>query len=105
MPGAACPLQSTLPMLRFKDQPPREGSVMPSIYRDGNPAELPLYALSEAAHYLRLPARTWRAWAVGRRYDASDESSFAPPLIAAADQDTPLLSFHNLVELHVLSSI
>jgi uncharacterized protein (DUF433 family) len=75
------------------------------IYKGGNPADLPLYSISEAAHYLRLPAATVRAWAVGRAYYTSSGPRHFPPVIAVADPDPLMLSFHNLVELHVLSSI
>jgi uncharacterized protein (DUF433 family) len=75
------------------------------IYDGGKPSSLPLYSVAEAAHYLRLPVATVRAWAVGRDYHTESGRRRFPPTITAADPATPLLSFSNLVELHVLSSI
>jgi len=75
------------------------------IYKGRRPTELPLYQIAEAAHYLRLPVATVRSWSVGRHYRVGSGRRHFPPLIAVADADTPLLSFCNLVELHVLSSI
>ena len=59
--------------------------------------ELPAYTVREAAHYLLVPAPTVRYWAVGR-------DSWLP-LIDVPAHDPVLLSFINLVELHVLASI
>ena len=60
--------------------------------------ELPTYTISEAAHYLSVPAATIRYWSVGR----GDHL----PLIEAASPSTPtLISFLNLTELHVLSAL
>lgn len=62
-----------------------------------DPRELPAYTAREAAHYLRVPVATARYWCVGR-----DDYL---PLIEVAARDPVLLSFLNLVELHVLASI
>ena len=62
--------------------------------------ELPAYTVSEVAHYLTVPPATIRYWSVGRRpYE---------PLIELPENSPPrptLLSFFNLVELHVLAAI
>lgn len=59
---------------------------------------LPAYTVSEAAHYLGVPAAMVRYWAVGR--DGYE------PLIRAARPNRPtLLSFLNLAELHILAAI
>ncbi|MDE0058119.1 MAG: DUF433 domain-containing protein [Defluviicoccus sp.] len=65
--------------------------------RTDDPRELPAYTISEAAHYLSLPAATIRYWSVGRDGHA--------PLIAAPEGSPTLLSFLNLAELHVLAAI
>lgn len=65
-------------------------------FRD--PRDLPNYAIPEAARYLRLPASTVRAWALGMG------SSFRP-VFPVAQKNPPVLSFYNLVEAHVLGSI
>ncbi len=62
-----------------------------------DPRELPAYTVREAAHYLLVPDATVRYWAVGRGNWL--------PLIDVPSQDPVLLSFINLVELHVLASI
>jgi uncharacterized protein (DUF433 family) len=77
----------------------------PDIYRGKDPKDLPLYWLTEAAHYLRLPLATVRSWVVGRDYPTEKGKRVSPAVIPIADPNDRLLSFHNLVELHVLSSI
>lgn len=59
--------------------------------------ELPAYTISEAAHYLSVPATTVRYWSVGR--DPYE------PLIEVPRRSPTLLSFLNLTELHVLAAI
>lgn len=73
-------------------------------------ADVPNYLVAEAARYLRLPASTVRSWSVGRyvrSMSGQDEvaSKFAKPLIEAAGDDEPRLSFSNLIELHILASM
>ncbi len=59
--------------------------------------ELPTYTISEAAHYLSVPATTIRYWSMGRGpYE---------PLIQVPPHRPTLLSFLNLTELHVLCAI
>ena len=65
--------------------------------RQVDPRELPAYTISEVAHYLAMPPATVRYWAVGR-------GSYAP-LIVTPERSPALLSFLNLVELHLLASI
>jgi uncharacterized protein (DUF433 family) len=59
--------------------------------------ELPAYSIAEAAHYLNVPPATTRYWAVG-------QDSY-PALIEVPHTQPTLLSFLNLVELHVLAAI
>ena len=59
----------------------------------------------EAAHHLRLPLSTVRSWVAGRPYETSSGSKRFQPLIELPDRRQGLLSFRNLVELHVLSAI
>ena len=59
--------------------------------------ELPAYTISEAAHYLAVPAATLRYWSVGR--------GGYKPLIQVPERTPTLLSFLNLTELHVLAAI
>jgi uncharacterized protein (DUF433 family) len=57
--------------------------------------ETPIYGLREAAHYLRVPSNTLRYWTQG--------SGSIPPLIHLSEQAR--LSFANLLEAHMLSSM
>lgn len=65
--------------------------------RTNDPREFPAYTISEAAHYLCVPATTIRYWSVGR-------GGYAP-LIEVPKHSPTLLSFLNLTELHVLAAI
>jgi uncharacterized protein (DUF433 family) len=65
--------------------------------RSTDPREMPAYTAPEAAHYLGLPVSTVRYWSAGRgNYKA---------LITAAEKHPLILSFLNLVELHLLAAI
>jgi len=58
--------------------------------------EIPAYPVGEAAHYLRVPKSTLRAWFVG-------QGSFRAIVVPA--QTSPLaLSFSNLIEAYVLAA-
>jgi uncharacterized protein (DUF433 family) len=59
---------------------------------------MPAYSVAEAAHYLGIPVSTVRYWAAGR-------PDVSKPLIDAAALHPIVLSFLNLVELHVLGAI
>jgi len=59
--------------------------------------ELPLYGLSEAALYLRVPIKTLEYWAFGRKPISA--------LIQAASKKPRSLSFMNLLECHMLASM
>lgn len=65
----------------------------------------PAYSIREAAHYLRLPDATVRAWVVGQPRNRDSGLKGFVPVIAIADKKARHLSFINLVELHVLSAI
>lgn len=68
--------------------------------------ETPLYSAAEAAHYLRLPASTVRAWSFGQTYRGRSGEPFQfEPVIAVADRKNRRLSFINLIEILVLAAI
>jgi uncharacterized protein (DUF433 family) len=48
---------------------------------------------------------TLRSWVVGRSYPTADSKKFFEPLIQLPDPRSPMLSFVNLVEAHVLLAI
>ncbi len=85
--------------------PTSRAKLAEALYGGQGPWDAPAYLLGEAAHYLRLPAATVRSWVVGRRYPTLRGSRFSRPVVDAADPEGPMLSFRNLVELYVLSSI
>ena len=62
-----------------------------------DPRDMPAYTVTEAAHYLNLPYSTVLYWSAGRGGYKS--------LIPAASTHPTVLSFLNLVELHLLSAI
>ena len=62
-----------------------------------NLREMPAYTVAEAAHYLSVPAATTRYWATGQ--------DPYPALILVPGSSPTLLTFLNLVELHVLAAI
>lgn len=70
----------------------------------GDLRDRPIFTLTEAASYLRIPATTLRQWIVGRPYPTSEGERYFEPLIKAADLENGLLSFWNLAEAHVLQA-
>ena len=81
----------------------------PARDRDGHldRRDLPAYTTLEASHHLRLPENTIRAWSFGRTFRAANggRRSHTPPLIAVASAEQHLLSFFNLLELHVIRGL
>ncbi len=67
--------------------------------------ELPTYSIAEAAHYLQIPDTTLRSWLVGRSYPTEKGTRFFEPLIQPPDPNRSLISFMNVVEIHVLDAI
>jgi len=78
---------------------------MEDIYEGRDPRDIPNHAVAEAAHLLRLPPSTVRAWTRGRWCRTRSERRFFEPVIDLPDRERSQLSFTNLVELHVLSAI
>jgi uncharacterized protein (DUF433 family) len=79
--------------------------VKQNTLRDYDPRLVPSYSAPEAAHYLRIPVTTLRAWAFGQKYKTSSGEGTFQPVITIPDKKTRLLSFINLVEIHVLDAI
>lgn len=77
----------------------------PAFYQDVDIRELPSYGTVEAAHYLRIPPTTIRCWTSGRYYPSKAGRQFSRPIIHLPDPESKLLSFMNLVEVHVLDAI
>jgi len=77
------------------------------LYSKKSPNDIPAYTIPNAAQYLRIPISTIRSWVLGRSYSVKAGKNFFKPVIELAGKDgnTNLLSFTNLIELHVLDSI
>ena len=70
-----------------------------------DPREVASYSVMEAAHYLRIPRTTLRDWVSGRKYRSNKGLHFSKPIIQVPDPKKKVLSFMNLVEIHVLDAI
>jgi uncharacterized protein (DUF433 family) len=66
---------------------------------------MPAYAITEAAHYLGIPQATLRSWVLGRPYPTGRGKRFFRPIIELPDKGKHILSFVNLVEVHVLDAL
>ena len=75
------------------------------IYGGRNPVELPAYTIPEVARVIRVPQATVRSWVLGRGYTTQRGPQRSDAIIEISDPAQRLLSFQNLVELHVLSAI
>jgi uncharacterized protein (DUF433 family) len=76
-----------------------------NLYKNTDPRHVPTYSVSEAAHYLSVPPATVRSWVAGRPYKVTAGSKYFEPLITLPDKSSRLLSFTNMVEVHVLAAI
>lgn len=63
------------------------------------------YSVVDAAWYLQLPASTVRSWVFGRTYATRAGKRDWAPVIRLDDPERGLLSFRNLIEVHVLSGL
>jgi uncharacterized protein (DUF433 family) len=75
------------------------------IYGGQDPREIPAYRLADAAKYLNIAQPTLRSWIKGRYYNVKGGRKFFKPIFHLPDPETPLLSYTNLVEAYVLSSL
>ena len=66
----------------------------------GDPRLLPLYSVGEVSHHLGLASSTVRSWVKDRGEPKPFERVVIP-----ADGKGSMLSFQNLIEIHVLSSL
>ena len=70
--------------------------------RSTEPRAIPAYTKAEASRYIRIPPRTLHDWVSGK----SDPGGRRPrPLVSIADPLQHLLSFENMLELHVLAGL
>jgi len=79
--------------------------VVVDIYAGKPPWELPTYSASDVGAMLGLPYATVSSWSFGTTYGRTPEKRRFSPVIRPADRRNRLLSFINLVEIHVLSAL
>ena len=77
---------------------------MSDLYQGKDPRNIGTYSAADAVHYLRVPYSTVRSWVFGARYKTKAGSKRFEPVIKIPS-DGRLLSFTNLIELHVLNAI
>jgi uncharacterized protein (DUF433 family) len=75
------------------------------VYGGRDPREIPAYPISDVAWYLRLPESTLRSWTLGQSYPTSHGRRRSQPLIQIASLAERIMSFEDLIEAHVLSSL
>jgi uncharacterized protein (DUF433 family) len=85
--------------------PKKQETLIRQIYGGKDPRDIPTYTVGEAAAYTGVPVATVRSWVVGRNVPARDGKKSVPPIITRPVTDSKLLSFTNLVEIHVLSAL
>ncbi len=73
-------------------------------YSGQDPRDIPAYGTLEAAHYLWVPERTLQGWVRGYSFKRGASRS-RQQAVVPADQETGLLSFADLAELHVLAAL
>lgn len=76
-----------------------------SLYGDHDPREMPAYAMQTVSHHTGVPVPTLKSWIKGRHYPVQGGTKFFAPVITLPDPNQSLLSFTNLVEVHVLNAI
>lgn len=81
-------------------------SSVSSIFGDRDPREVPLYTVTQAAAYLRMPASTLRTWTVGMDYPAAQNRSGRFQSLIDLPAGAPVrLTFNNLIEAYVLHTL
>jgi uncharacterized protein (DUF433 family) len=70
-----------------------------------DPRNEPAYTVAEASRYLKVASTTLRTWVVGRSYPKAEGVGQFEPLIRPPRTQPVLLSFWNLIEVHVLRAL
>ncbi len=78
---------------------------MSDLYQGKDPRNIGTYSAADAVRYLHVPYSTVRSWVFGARYKTKLGSKRFQPVITIPEPEQRLLSFTNLVELHVLNAI
>jgi uncharacterized protein (DUF433 family) len=93
---------------RFTTQPWRVKMITDSGAAAANnfdPRNEPAYTVAEASRYLKVASTTLRSWVVGRPYPKAEGVGKFEPLIQPPRTQPVLLSFWNLIEVHVLRAL
>jgi uncharacterized protein (DUF433 family) len=75
------------------------------IYGGREPRDIPAYRLLDAARYLNIAVPTLRSWIKGYYYPVKRGRRFFKPVFNLPNPELLLLSYTNLVEAFVLSSL
>jgi uncharacterized protein (DUF433 family) len=75
------------------------------IYETPDPIQAPAYTFADAAHLVRIPRSTVRAWCRGQGLPSDGGKRTFEPVIVSDDPTGSHVSFRNLVEIHVLVAI
>jgi uncharacterized protein (DUF433 family) len=75
------------------------------IYGGHDPRDIPAYRFVDAAKYLNIALPTLRSWTKGRYYEIKGGRKFFEPIFSLPDPRRARLSYTNLVEAFVLSSL
>ena len=78
---------------------------MADIYQGVDPRHIATYSTAEAVRYLHVPSSTLRSWVFGTQRQTQKGVKHFEPIIQTPEPELRLLSFTNLVELHVLNAI
>lgn len=70
-----------------------------------DPRNEPAYSVAEASRFLKVASTTLRSWVVGRPYPTSEGVGQFEALIHSPQARPPVLSFWNLIEVHVLRAL
>ena len=81
------------------------GNPKPYLYSKTDPRDIPTYTIGDADRYLRIPPGTIRSWTLGRKASTAKGKKHIQPLIQIPEGKPRLLSFTNLVEVHVLRAL
>jgi uncharacterized protein (DUF433 family) len=91
--------------VNIRVQPVPRRKQMARRRRKLDPRDVPTYTCADVARYLSLPPSTVRAWALGTQYSSGGKTRRFKPVIKRPDSRSNLLSFTNLIEIHVLGAI
>jgi uncharacterized protein (DUF433 family) len=78
---------------------------MIELYGKTDPRDIHAYTIKDAPKYLRIPSETINSWVRGRNYPTANGVNFFKPLILTQELKPTLLSFTNLMEIHVVRAI